>query len=391
MPARLARLEGGTTINLENAFAMTIADDVPNMTKADFILTCSDGTDTWTSRFAIRLYAPDFAIVGTVIEDSDNNGHIDPGETVTAHITVMNTGMSAAPNAQLNILCDIPEITFNQNEFSLGTIEPNDELSVDFVFTLSEEVPLGMAYEIGFVASSGPYSAEGSFGFAVGNVVENWETGDFSKFEWENDYSIPWTVVTESPYGGNYCVKSGNIGDNTTTSLTITIDALSEGEISFYKKVSSEAYFDQLQFYIDANLQDEWSGEVEWEEAHYPLTPGQHELKWTYFKDMYVSDGSDCAWLDNIVFPPAEILMVTQEIASDGISLYPNPNQGQFSIKLPEEDCEIIVFNSVGQQVYRQNNAKGMTSLNLEGLNNGMYFITVKSVSAVRTMKFVKE
>ncbi|MCR5659900.1 MAG: T9SS type A sorting domain-containing protein [Bacteroidales bacterium] len=387
----LARLEGGTTINLENAFAMTIADDVPNMTKADFILTCSDGTDTWTSRFAIRLYAPDFAIVGTVIEDSDNNGHIDPGETVTAHITVMNTGMSAAPNAQLNILCDIPEITFNQNEFSLGTIEPNDELSVDFVFTLSEEVPLGMAYEIGFVASSGPYSAEGSFGFAVGNVVENWETGDFSKFEWENDYSIPWTVVTESPYGGNYCVKSGNIGDNTTTSLTITIDALSEGEISFYKKVSSEAYFDQLQFYIDANLQDEWSGEVEWEEAHYPLTPGQHELKWTYFKDMYVSDGSDCAWLDNIVFPPAEILMVTQEIANNGISLYPNPNQGQFNINLPEEDCEIIVFNSVGQQVYRQNNAKGMTSLNLEGLNNGMYFITVKSVSAVRTMKFVKE
>ena len=32
-----------------------------------------------------------------------------------------------------------------------------------------------------------------------------------------------------------------------------------------------------------------------------------------------------------------------------------------------------------------------MTTLNLEGLNNGMYFATVKSEKAVSTLKFVKE
>lgn len=144
-------------------------------------------------------------------------------------------------------------------------------------------------------------------------------------------------------------------------------------------------------FYIDAFLQDEWSGEVGWGKEQYTLAPGVHEVKWTYFKDMYMSDGSDCAWLDNIVFPPSEIIMATQETVTNGIVLYPNPNKGQFSLNLPEEDSEIVVFNSLGQQVYQQSNAKGMTSLNLEGLNSGMYFVTVKSEKAVSTLKFVKE
>ena len=50
-----------------------------------------------------------------------------------------------------------------------------------------------------------------------------------------------------------------------------------------------------------------------------------------------------------------------------------------------------LAINAMGQQVYQQSNAKGMNTLNLEGLNNGMYFVTVKSASAVSTLKFVKE
>ena len=79
------------------------------------------------------------------------------------------------------------------------------------------------------------------------------------------------------------------------------------------------------------------------------------------------------------------------EDSENMLSVYPNPSHGQVCINLPEEDREIVVFNSLGQQVYQQSNAKDMTTLNLEGLNNGVYFIMVKSENAVSTLTFVKE
>ena len=384
-------LDGGATATLAEAFAMDIANNVPNMTKADFTLTCTDGTDTWESKFAIRLYAPVFTVLGTVIDDNDGNGHVDPGETVTAHITVKNAGMAAAPETMLNIICDLPEITFEEGDFPQGTVNADGEFTADFVFTLSEAVELGTAYEIGFNVTSGAYSTNGSFVFTVGNVIEDWESGDFSNFDWENDPTRPWTIFTDDPYEGTYCVKSGSIGSNASTSLKITLDVPNAGEISFFKKVSSESGYDMLYFFIDGTQQGNWSGEVAWSEEHFALTAGQHELRWTYSKDNYVNNGSDCAWLDYIVFPPTNTITVTQETVMNGMAIYPNPNHGQFSINLPEEECEIVVFNAMGQQVYQQSNAKGMTTLNLEGLNNGMYFVTVKSASAINTLKFVKE
>ena len=83
-------------------------------------------------------------------------------------------------------------------------------------------------------------------------------------------------------------------------------------------------------------------------------------------------------------------LEATDENIMSNVNIYPNPNKGQFSISLPEENCEIMVYNSLGQTVY-QSTAQGRTDLNLESLTDGIYFVTVKSESAVRTLKVVKE
>jgi hypothetical protein len=387
----IANIAGGETVNMVQAFAMDIADDVPNMTKADFVLTCTDGTDTWESRFSIRLHAPEFAVVNKVVEDSNGDGEFDPGETITAHITVKNIGLSTAPNTDFHIICDLPEISYVQGEFPQGTLDSDGEFTVDFTFTLSEEAPIGVAYEIGFIVSSGHYTLNDSFAFAVGSVTEDWESGDFSKFEWNNDETNPWTIANTGAYTGSYCVKSGRINDSQSTSLSIIVDCFNEGEISFFKKVSSENKYDKLYFYIDGTEKDNWSGEVSWSQETFTLTPGQHELKWSYKKDGSVSSGSDCAWLDNIIFPPTEVITITQETEMEGVAIYPNPNHGQFNLSLPEEDCDIVIFNGLGQQVYSQSKANGLTNINLEGLSQGIYFITVKSASAVSTMKFVIE
>ena len=83
-------------------------------------------------------------------------------------------------------------------------------------------------------------------------------------------------------------------------------------------------------------------------------------------------------------------LTSTDENLMGNVSIYPNPSKGQLCINLPEEDCDIMVFNSLGQQVYSQQ-AKGMTTFNLESLNDGVYFVIIKSEHTVCTLKFVKE
>ena len=106
----------------------------------------------------------------------------------------------------------------------------------------------------------------------------------------------------------------------------------------------------------------------------------------TYAHMQLVVTGCD-AWPQTITLG----LVNTDENSMSNVNLYPNPNKGQFTLNLPEENSEILVFNAMGKQVYQQSNAQGMTTLNLESLSNGMYYVTVKSASAVSTMKFVKK
>ncbi|GEM_PF-673852 len=132
----------------------------------------------------------------------------------------------------------------------------------------------------------------------------SFETGAFEP-QWSFGGSAPWIITTENPYDGAYCSKSGSISDNQTSEMEITLNLSSAGDISFARKVSSEATYDFLKFYIDGTLKDQWSGEVDWSEVSFAVTTaGIHTFKWVYYKDAGVSSGSDCAWVDYIIFPP---------------------------------------------------------------------------------------
>jgi hypothetical protein len=88
----------------------------------------------------------------------------------------------------------------------------------------------------------------------------------------------------------------------------VTIDIPEDGDISFWRKVSSEATYDCLKFYIDNNETGSWSGEVGWSGVSFPVTSGNHTFKWTYSKDVSQVGGNDCAWLDDILFPGIGVL-----------------------------------------------------------------------------------
>jgi len=74
-----------------------------------------------------------------------------------------------------------------------------------------------------------------------------------------------------------------------------------KGTVKFYWKISSEEYFDFLEFYIDGMLQEKISGSVNWQRKTYTIsTSGSHTLEWRYMKDGSADRGNDCGWVDKV-------------------------------------------------------------------------------------------
>ncbi|MHC4676955.1 MAG: GLUG motif-containing protein [Planctomycetota bacterium] len=128
---------------------------------------------------------------------------------------------------------------------------------------------------------------------------EDFETGDFTKYNWQHAGDANWVVVSDVNYEGSYSAKSGIISHNEESVLQITL-IIEDGSVSFYCKVSSESDDDFLRFFIDDDPQGGWSGEQDWSLQEYVITSGIHTLKWVYGKDASISSGSDCAWIDKI-------------------------------------------------------------------------------------------
>gem|GEM_PF-2017256 len=134
---------------------------------------------------------------------------------------------------------------------------------------------------------------------------ENFETGDFSKYSWQQGGNAQWTITSSTKNDGIYSAKSGSITNNQTSQISVTSNAASNSTISFYIKVSSESNFDYLYFYVNDVLWDYWSGEVNWSQVSYSISAGSNTFKWVYSKDVNNSSGSDCAWIDKIVIGSA--------------------------------------------------------------------------------------
>jgi RHS repeat-associated protein len=100
-------------------------------------------------------------------------------------------------------------------------------------------------------------------------------------------------------YFDNDNAQSGTLGNSQESWMQTTVSG--PGTIRFWWKVSSEAYYDWLEFWVDGVQQDSISGEVDWTETSYAVTgTGSHTLKWRYAKDGSGSDGEDCAYVDYV-------------------------------------------------------------------------------------------
>ena len=128
-------------------------------------------------------------------------------------------------------------------------------------------------------------------GAALGNTVLAFDT----------DGDAAWFVQSEVSHSGGSAAQSGAIGDDGETRLTTTVPG--PGTLSFWWKVSSERNYDKLSVSVDDRVKAFLSGEQGWVRQTLTITEDDsHTIAWTYDKDGSASGGSDCGWVDDVVW-----------------------------------------------------------------------------------------
>ena len=313
--SNIPALDPNQSINLTNIFLIQVANNVPDQTRLNFTLTITDGSHTWTSDFHFNAYAPILKIFddvvisdGSVVKINGNgNGRLDPGETAEVTFVFANQGNATANDVTATLTTGTEQyINILTPAITTPVVEVGDHIEVTYVVTVADDMPRGEAAQLTLNVTSGSYSDQFLFSQRVGLEIANFESG-MDDFEWQNDPEHPWTITTTEPNSGQYCLQSGTIGHNqsSTLSLLFKVENLND-EIRFFRKTDCAAG-DQLKYYLDGTQIQAWDGQLNWREMSYPVTQGEHTFTWVYEKDGSGTNGADHVYLDDILFPVRHI------------------------------------------------------------------------------------
>ncbi len=385
----------GETKVFTDAFSFEVDNQVPDDYDLDFnSLITENGGSSWEDHIYLTAYAPTVKINGTSIPD----GSIDPGETTDIIVAVQNDGGATANNVILTLTINDPLVTINDNTGTINSLQPYSIGNTTFNISVSEETPVG--YVLGFnviIEADNEYSDIGQIFLIVGFMAEDFESGDFTTFPWELGGNADWAIDDTTYFEGNYSARSGDIEDNEFSYMELDICALTDGQVSFFRKVSSEVGYDFLKFYIDNAEFGSWDGDLDWGEEIFFLSSGTHTLSWSFEKDYSVSNGSDCGWVDFINLPPPgdpnpqllvtpELLNITlgpDNIGNDTISLT-NVGTGALTYHveiIDEEDVQWLSFEGTGIGALNPNSFNEVVFVfDTEGMEEG-YYETIISVT----------
>ncbi len=298
----------GDTVSSTDGFAFTIANNVPNQHKAIFTLTTTDlAGHAWANTFSITINAPVLSMSFVSINDElgNNNGKLDPGETVQINVKTTNTGNSTSFPAVCSIASISPNVSILENTFELEPISTDADAT--FWVSIDGAATAGSVATFDFAVVAGEYTAQLSVNKKIGLVAEDFESGDFSSYDWTFAGDENWIITNEEAFEGVFSAKSGTITHSQESQLQLTMNLPVADSVYFYVKTSSENgssnNYDFLKFSISGVEKGRWDGETDWQMVQFLVPAGNKTLTWSYEKDGSVSSGSDAAWLDYVILP----------------------------------------------------------------------------------------
>jgi len=353
----LSGIPPGETVTIDSAFRFIADELVPNAHEASFILNGTAAEGNWTRALTLTAWRAETEIAAAIVIDG-NNGILEPGETAQLAISLKNTGGAGLTNAAAVISSWDPYLTITSNSGSTDTLNPGEIWPLMFEVNLAPETPLYHLIEINLeVTGDHQFSYLKTIPFFTGILVENFENGNFTTFDWETGGNAPWAPEEGFAWEGNWCARSGIITDNQLSTFSINWNVAFADSVSFWFKVSSEPGYDYLHFFTKDGEVAKWAGDWNWTRANFAVSAGEHPFAWKYIKDYSVSTGEDCSRLDYIVLPVFAVPTpaVNHNDIPARLSVYPNPGCDEMRIVYSIEEpsaVQVSVCDMHGRVLY---------------------------------------
>ncbi|MFN0202030.1 MAG: C25 family cysteine peptidase [Bacteroidia bacterium] len=396
-------INANTSGTFNDAFEVTVANNVPDQTVANFTLVVNDNAgNSWTTPASLLLNAPVLKVNQWIISDAtggNNNGFIDPGEVITIAIKNGNVGHADAMNCVATLSITTPGVNIQNQNVNLGNVNVNGNTDAVFTVQVGNGVPKNTVLDFSYQVNAGSYQAQSSHIEFVMPDVLTFEPNSPTTVNFVQTGANPWFTSNTIYYQGNNSYQSGDVSANQMTSMEMAWNVTQNDSIRFHLKTSSEQDYDYLYFYMNGQEVGKWSGETNWTRVAFATPVGMYNFKWTYGKDAFVSDGADAAWVDDIFLPPGTLSIVAiepNETAATWCKVYPNPAQNSLHLAFDQnlhERASVQLYNVNGQLIQTQSQAETASSLtlNLENVSNGMYFLHIQVGNQSLTKKIVVE
>ena len=157
---------------MNNAFEVEVANDIPDGHSVSFAVV-ANGEETWESAFSLTAVAGilefnDFYVVDI---NGNNNGKLDPGETVEVFVSIMNDGSAEATGVMGELMSSDMYITIGDDAQDYGDLGAGDEGEMSFEVTADEGTPTGHMASFTFdITGDKDLTADGSFLIVVGQI-----------------------------------------------------------------------------------------------------------------------------------------------------------------------------------------------------------------------------
>jgi len=416
-------LAADATVTVDG-FTYSIAQGVADGSRFTIMIDCVCGSETWQGKAVITAGEAVLQFAGMAA------GGFVPGETITVTAGFKNAGHYMATNAIANITSSSPYVSFVNDAYEVGTIDPNGTAICVFEITVDANCPATEALPINFtINANGGVFAEGS------GIIKNacnviFDLADSYGDGW-NGASLTVSFNDGTP-SQNLTISSGNsatytieIGNGVHVTLTWNSGSWdSEASFDVYYE-GGEAIFHQgtgpsagVLYEFDcncgggttstnnpvSNLQAQtgntnvtltWNapeGATGYIISRNGIEIGQTDQ--TTYTDELPGSGS-YSYCVVAVYPDGnsvpECIIVefydAIEETETEFAVYPNPVNNTLYINGGAE-YSYVMYNGMGQKV-AQGNASGNTQIMVNDMVKGVYFLHLTSGTQVRIEKIV--